>query len=273
MSRYSEGGYSPLDRTRGGTKVLRPLGVRVLTLGALVVLLAMIWRVNSAGYTAEPFGIMAARYTTYFLPTHSVFAMGTVLYIAITVATLVAVLPGDVTGEVLDRTGPWWILAGISNALWIIAFNGAQYGIALALMGVLLGALIQLNGRVRNRSGAPFLTTALVAWPLDAWLAWISAAFAANIFQYAKVTAWQGGPLGEAVWASGLMIFMAFLGTMLAWTRGMWVFAAVMAWILHSIGARHQGIPLIGMVSDASVVMALVGGAIGWWTFGAKSRR
>lgn len=272
MSRYSEGGYIPLDHGRA-SNLRRQLLLRAATLGALAVLLTTMWRVDASGYSAEPLGIIAARYTTYFLPTHTVFDLGTALYIAIATAALVSLMPGDVTGDVLDRVGPWWMVAGVSQALWIVAFGASQYGIALALMGALLGSLIQLNGRVRDQSGTPFLGTALVAWPLDAWLAWISAAFAANIFQYAKVTAWQGGVLGEAVWASGLMIGMAFLSTMLAWTRGMWVFAAVMAWILHSIGARHQGIPLIGMVSDASVLIALIGGAIGWWTYGARARR
>jgi hypothetical protein len=210
-------------------------------------------------------GLIANQYRSLFLPADYVFGIWSLIYLGLLILTIFQALPGDASTRSVRRTGPWWIIIGVLNVAWISTFSFSYFLGALAIMAVLLGALVVVFERVNGGEPRSMAEYWCVTVPTAIYLAWISVAIIANIFQYAHVVEWNGFGISESTYAVVMMIVATALGWLMSYARGAWVFPLVVAWALRGIGARYADLSAIAGPAAILVPAGIAGGLGLWW--------
>ena len=219
----------------------------------------------SGKLSGQSIGVIANNYRSLFLPANYVFGIWSLIYFGLFALTVFQALPGAASRRSVQRTGPWWIIIGVLNVAWISTFSFSYFLGALAIMAVLLVALILVFEHVNSgepRSAGEYWC---VTVPTGIYLAWISVAIIANIFQYAHVVSWSGFGIGESTYAVVMMIVATILGLVMSYSRGAWMFPLVVAWALRGIGARYADMSGIAGPAEILVPAGIVGGLGLWW--------
>lgn len=215
----------------------------------LVVLVAVLWANAMAGagtLSGESIGLIANRYTSFFLPANYVFGIWSLIYLALVGFTVHQVLPAKRSGPLPEAVGGWWIVNGVLNIAWVVLFSFSLFGPALAVMVALLASLIVLHVRLGRRSaGLTRADRVFAVGTFDLYLAWISVALIANTFQYVSFLGWGGWGVPGEVWSVAMMVAATALGGFMALGRGSWLFPLVVAWALWGIGVRFREVPLL----------------------------
>jgi hypothetical protein len=245
--------------------------MRFLNLVVFILVLAGNGLAASGKMSGDSIGTIANRYQSLFLPANYVFGIWSLIYVGLMVVTVFQALPGESSVRSVRRTGPWWIIVGALNVAWISTFSFSHFLGALAVMAVMLVALITLFERVTGGEPASAAEYWCVTVPTGIYLAWISVAIIANIFQYAHVVQWQGFGISESTYAVAMMIIATALGWAMSYARGAWVFPLVVAWALRGIGARFVDMPVIAGPAAILVPAGIVGGLGLWWVGRARA--
>lgn len=227
--------------------------------------------------SGDSIGKIANQYRSLFLPADYVFSIWSLIYLGLLVLTVFQSLPGEASRRSVRRTGPWWIIVGVLNVAWISTFSFSYFLGALFVMAALLVALILVFEKVNAEvyAGEPRSTAEYwcVTVPTGIYLAWISVAIIANIFQYAHVVNWNGFGISESTYAVAMMIVATVLGWAMSYARGAWVFPLVVAWALRGIGARYADLPAIAGPAAILVPAGIVGGLGLWWAGRSRTLR
>jgi len=240
-------------------------GWRIINVITLVVLLAANGAAGSGAMSGESIGVIANRYRSDFLPADHVFAIWSVIYLALTAFTIYQALPGAGAREAERRVGGWWLVSSALNIAWVTAFSFSHFGTAMLVMAALLVTLVVIAVRVQPiADGTSAAGRWCVAYPFAIYLAWISVAIIANTFQYAHVVGWGGFGIAESTWAVVMMAVATVLGLAMVSTRGLWLFPIVVAWALWGIGARFAGEPALHLPAQLLAALGLTGGAAAW---------
>lgn len=233
----------------------------------VLVLAVVLWANAMAGSGAlsgESIGVIANRYTSFFLPANYVFGIWSLIYLAVVAFVAYQALPGQRTGGAAERIGWWWAANGVLNIGWVVVFSFSLFGPAMVLMAALLATLVVIHRRVSDATEPLSLGDRIfVAWCFDLYFAWISVAIIANTFQYLTFLGWGGWPVGGETWSALMMAAaMGFAGYM-ALRRGAWIFPIVVAWAVFGIGDRFEDVPVILWSSyilvPAGAVLAVLG--------------
>lgn len=237
----------------------------------LIAVLALNGFAATGAMSGDSIGEIANRYRSLFLPADYVFGIWSVIYLGLIASAVYQALPTSGAARAVERLGPWWMITGALNVAWISLFSFGQFALALAVMLIFLVSLIVIGERVRR--GAPSLAEqALVIWPQDMYLAWISVAVIANSFQFAHAVQFGGFGIAESTWAVAMMLVATLLGVVMAWGRGNWLFPLVVAWALYGIAARYPDQPALAAGGRWLVPGGLIVGAAAWW-WGRMGRR
>jgi hypothetical protein len=238
----------------------------ILNALALVGVLVLNGMAGSGSLSGESIGVLANRYASYFLPAGYVFGIWSLIYLALTAFAGDQLLPGRRDAPVLERVGWGWIVNGVLNMAWVVLFSFGRFGAALVVMVLLLADLIVLHLRIADAPGPlGWRDRALVAWPFDLYLAWISVALIANTAQYLTYLEWGGWGIPGEVWSVLLMAVATAAGGFMALRRGTWIFPVVVAWAVWGIGARYADVALLRSGAIAFTAVSIVLAVAGLW--------
>ena len=170
-------------------------------------------------------------------------------------------------GHFLDRIGPFFLLNGLFNAAWIVAWHWMLVPLSLFLMLAILGTLLAMYLRLGvGVTPASAGERWLVRAPLSVYLGWITVATIANVTTLAVdlgAPAFGEGPAILTVVV--LLTALGLAGAMLATRRDV-AFALVVAWAFFGVWLKRYGAPDdgSGLVAGAALGgLLLVLGGVG----------
>lgn len=204
---------------------------------------------------------VAHKYDSLFAPADYAFIIWGLIFLmcAAFVVYQWVLLKNDSAGYI-QRTGLWFALSNIANALWVFCWINEWMAASMLVIFVLLCTLIQLTIELRlELDDVPVRAIVLVWWPIAVYLGWIVAATVACVASYLVSTGWDGFGLSAATWTIIMIIIALAVYLYLIKTRNLREAAAVGMWAFVAIAVRHWneygGIVATGLIAAAILFM------------------
>lgn len=224
-------------------------------------------------------GQVSALYPNLFVPDGFTFSIWSViytwllLYVVISSSWLLSSKATTAQRSAAAQLSPLFIISGIINVSWILAWHYLQVWLSLGLMLVLLTLLFLQFQRIQKASAT---ATASIRWllfaPFVIYFGWISVATIANSTALLVHVGWQGGPLEPAVWSAVMMNVAGILALLVGAGLRQPLYAAVVVWAMLGIyRAQQTATPWLGQVALVVAAVAALACIAGFWL--AKANR
>ncbi len=238
---------------------------RLLQLANLATLLLTIW-INyyaNTGHVGVSMKVISDRYLNLFTPAGYAFSIWGLIYVglvAFAVYQLLDIFTKKINTDFVFKIGGWFILANLANAAWVLAFTGNQVGLSVLIMIVLFIALLKIILNLdMEKWDAPFVTIALIWWPMSAYFGWINVAFIANVSTWLTALGWGGAPFSATLWAVLMLITAAVIFITMIWKRNMREYATAGVWGIVAIGVKNtHSNDLVAYTAFAVAVLILI---------------
>ncbi|HKK39590.1 MAG TPA: hypothetical protein VJ949_09250 [Cryomorphaceae bacterium] len=241
---------------------------KVLSIVNAVVLILIIgWNYysNTGAINGETVGSLSDKYSSLFEPADYAFAIWGLIYLSLAAQAIYFIyLAFTEKGNFgcVSQATPGLIVANLANGAWLWFWLNEYILISAILLILVLIALIATVSRLdMEKWDAPVKFMALVWWPVDLYVGWISVAVIANVAAYLNFIGFS--PLfSEEIWTVLLIGITVLLSAFLIFSRNMREFAAVAIWALVAIAVRHwMEIPLIGISAAVGAIVLAVASA------------
>jgi hypothetical protein len=235
---------------------------KVLSVINATVLFALIflnYYSNTGVINGETVESLSDTYSSLFVPADYAFAIWGLIYLGLVASATYFVFLAfrdAENSECVSQAAPTLIVANLANGAWLWFWLNEQILISVVMLILVLIVLIITVIRLNmEKWDAPVKFMALVWWPIDFYIGWISVAVIANVAAYLNSVGFSPF-FSEEVWTVILIVLAVLLGVFMIFNRNMREFAAVVIWALIAIAVRHwMEIPLIGI---SAVVGAIV---------------
>jgi hypothetical protein len=231
------------------------------------MLALVLWANAMAGagtISGESIGLIANRHASYFLPADYVFGIWGLIYLSLIVFVVYQALPARRASPTMDRIGWAWMVSGLLNVAWVVAFSFSRFGAALLIMVGLLASLVWIHERIGvDRVDLGRGDRLFIAYPFTLYLAWICVALIANTAQLLTYLEWDGLGISGPMWSAIMMAVTATLAAFVVFLRGSWIFPFVMWWAFIGIANRFGDILLIVSTAYAATVLGFVAMVLG----------
>jgi len=185
-------------------------------------------------------------YPNYFVPAGFTFSIWGIIYLLLIAFMLYQAyqyFKKDMdTMENILAIGPWFLISGLANAAWIIAWHYEFIVLSLMIMILLLSSLIKINHELNIGRPHTMKDNVLVLLPFSVYLGWISVATIANVTTLLVSFGWQGGGISSYFWAIILMVVATLLGILMIFRKQDIAFALVIIWALYGIYSKQVAI-------------------------------
>ncbi len=211
---------------------------------------------------------VAHKYDTLFAPADYAFIIWAVIFLLCTGFVIYGwVLLKNDPKQYIQRTGIWFIISNIANALWVICWVHELLALCVVLIFVLLFTLIQLTLNLRlELDDEPVRTIFFVWWPIAVYLGWIIAASVACVASYLVSSNWHGLGVTPATWTIIMIIVALLIYIFLNQKRNMRESAGVGIWTCIAIAVRHWESDT-GIVSTAIAASIILFALTGWHAY------
>jgi hypothetical protein len=231
----------------------------VLNAGALVV--ALVFNGLAAGMPLNGMdtGELSDLYPNLFVPIGLTFSIWGLIYLGLLGFVAYGfVRIGDDQPSAVEAIGPWFVVNGLANASWIVAWHWMQVPLSVAIMGVILASLLMMYVRLGiGRRPTSLAETVFVRAPISLYLGWITVATIANVTTLAVDLGAPGFGTVPALLTIGVMAVAVAITAVVLWTRRDVIYALVVMWAFVGIGLKRWG-----AVDDGSMWVA-VGSTVG----------
>lgn len=187
-------------------------------------------------------GSVSDQYENLFTPAGYAFSIWGLIFIALLAYSIYQIhcAFSDADSEIVDRTGPWFILANLANTAWVVAWLYEETWLSVILMFVILFSLIMIIWRTKMELwDAPLKVIAFAWWPICFYAGWITVAAIANVAAYLTKIGWKGWILSEEVWTIIMLAVAVIINLLIVYRRNMREFALIGVWGLVAIYVRH----------------------------------
>jgi hypothetical protein len=209
------------------------------------VMLFINYASNAHVFAGATVADVAHKYDILFAPADYAFIIWAVIFLLCAGFIVYEwVLLKDDRKQYIQRTGIWFMISNIANALWIYCWVNEWLGSSVVVISILLISLIMLTINLRlELDDEPVLIIFFVWWPISFYLGWIMVATIACIASWLVSIQWNGFGILPDVW-SIIMIVIAFLVYVFlnqarnmreTVTVGIWAFVAIAVhqWNMH----------------------------------------
>lgn len=218
-------------------------------------------------------GQVSALYPNLFVPDGFTFSIWSVIYLWLLLFVIVSTFgllsskASPTQREAAALLSPLFIISGLVNVCWILAWHYLQVALSLLLMLALLALLLLQFQRIQKATPT---ATASIRWllfaPFVIYFGWISVATIANTTALLVHVGWQGSPLGPAIWSAVMMsvagVLAIFVGSILRQP----LYAAVVVWAMLGIyRAQQTTTPWLGQVALVVAAVAALACIAGFW--------
>ncbi len=202
-------------------------------------------------------GEISDMFDVFFVPAGYVFAIWGVIYLLLFIFLIYQLLPSQKDSTILAEIGPYFLLANLSNAAWLVLFHYLQHTFTIIAMLMLLISLMAIYIRLRAKilEGKDRF---LVQLPFSVYLGWVSVATIANATQFLYHVGWDGFGLTGEIWLVIVLIVAVLISWLMSRKFKDLAYALVLVWAFIGIGVRFTGNALVAYSSYAAAGLVLV---------------
>lgn len=241
-----------------------PILLQFLNIFVLVLVLVM----NTAAVTLPLNGISTEEISdalpSYFTPAGYTFAIWSLIYTALIAFAIYQARPIERKRPFLPKIGWLFIVNGIFNSAWIVAWHYGYYTLSVGIMLVILATLIAIYLRLNIGHPDTSLTwqdKLFYQVPFSLYLGWITVATIANIASVVNYLGWNGFGIAEPTWAMIMIGVAVIVVALLLINRRNLAYAGVLVWALFGIraSAAEAGEATLALVAvvAASIIIGL----------------
>lgn len=191
-------------------------------------------------------GEISDMFDIYFVPAGYVFSIWGLIYLGLLAFVIYQALPINRDNQRLAKIDGWFSLSNIANALWLVSFHYLQFGIAMALMLVLLISLIMIFLRLGiGREKVSGASLWLVNVPISIYLGWITVATIANATQLLYLKGWNGFGIAPEFWLVVMLAAAVAISGLVSFTRRNIAHALVLNWAFVGIAVKFPENPTV----------------------------
>jgi hypothetical protein len=218
---------------------------------------------NALPLNGQTTAAVSDSFPVYFVPAGYVFAIWSVIYLALIGYTIYQALPGQRTNPAQRRIGWLYILSCAANSIWIFFWHYELFPLTVLAMLTVLGSLLVIYVRLAQRP-TPISTAErwLLHVPFSIYLGWITVATIANVTDLLYYLGWRDTGTGGQLWAVALLAVGTLIAAFIAYTRRDVAYLLVLVWAFIGIMVSQADTPLVAgaaAVAAALVALALVG--------------
>ena len=215
----------------------------VLNLLSVILMIIVSYYSQAIRLNNNTIGGVSEYYENLFTPAGYAFSIWGLIYVALLIYCyfqLNRVFVSEKSVEFIHQTGPWFILANIANAAWVVAWLYENTLLSVILMFIILACLIKiiLNTNM-ERWDAPPKIIAFTWWPICFYAGWITVATIANVAAHLTNIGWRRWALSEQQWTIIMLVVTVIINFLIVYRRNMREFALVGIWALVAIYVRQ----------------------------------
>jgi hypothetical protein len=202
-------------------------------------------------------GDVAHKYDTLFAPADYAFLIWPVIYLlCICFVIYEWVLLKNDPKQYIKRTGIWFTVSNIANALWCYCWVHEWLGWSVIIILIQLLSLMILVVHLRlELDDEPVRTIFFVWWPICFYIGWIITATVACIASWLVFINWNGFGISANIWTIIMIIIACLIYVWLTQKRNMREAATVGIWAFMAIAIRqwdvHKDIALTAIIASA----------------------
>lgn len=229
---------------------------------SVLVAIVMSYYSQTGAFNGNTMATVSAKYNSLFTPAAYAFAIWGVIYLALLAYSgfqVFTAFRNEKEGGFIKDTGPWFLIANLANAAWVVAWLYEYTGLSVIIMFLILFSLIRIILQTRMELwDAPLQILAFVWWPICLYSGWITVATIANVSAYLVKIDWHVVFFNEIQWTMLMIIVAAVINIAIIYMRNMREFAAVGIWALVAIYFRQYGVhPVIAYTALVAAVIIL----------------
>ena len=230
----------------------------------LALMLFINYASNSGVFSSVSVGDISHKYDTLFAPAGYAFTIWGVIFLLLIIFVVFqwTSLKNESHTEYVQRTGAWFTISNLANALWVYCWLNEKLGWSVVVILVLLASLITLTYKLRlELDDKPVRVILFVWWPIVVYLGWIMVATIACIAAWLVSLGWNGGPLTQQTWTIIMILIATLIYLYLVKTRNLREAAAVGIWAFIAIAIRQWGanfsIALVALLCSFVLLIAI----------------
>lgn len=229
---------------------------------SVVLFIMLTYYTQSIQLNDNTIGSLSSEYRNLFTPAGYAFSIWGLIFFALLAYCFFQfrrAFFSSKESEFITQTGPWFIIANLANAAWVVVWLYELTGLSVILMFIVLFSLVQIIRRTgMERWDAPASIVIFSWWPICLYAGWITVASMANTSAFFAKDDWNGGIFNEAQWTIIMLIAAIVINALVIYRRNMREFAAVGVWAIFAVFIRHQDKhPAIGYTALAGAVLLL----------------
>lgn len=215
----------------------------VLNLLSVILMITVSYYSQAIRLNNNTIGGVSEHYENLFTPAGYAFSIWGLIYLALLVYCffqLNRVFVSEKDAGFVKKTGPWFIIANVSNAAWVVAWLFEDTLLSVILMFIILASLLKIIFNTNmERWDAPPKIIAFTWWPICFYAGWITVAAIANVSAHLTSIGWRRWSFSEQQWTILLLVFTVIINLLITYRRNMREFALIGAWALVAIYVRH----------------------------------
>ena len=210
----------------------------------LAVVLFVNYASNAYLFNETTVAGVSHKYDTVFAPAGYAFIIwGIIFLLCICFIIYQWVLLKNDKKQYIYRTGLWFAISNIANALWVYCWVNEWLGLSVVLILILLLSLIILTLRLRlELDDEPVRTIFFVWWPIAIYLGWIMVATIACIASWLVYIQWNGFGIADTIWCIIMIAAALLLYIILLQKRNLRESAFVGIWSFIAIAVRQWNV-------------------------------
>jgi len=216
----------------------------VLNFLSVILVIAVNYFAQAGRFNNNTIASLSREYDNLFTPAGYAFSIWGIIFISLLFYTgfqLYKAFSSYFDSGIILKTGYWFIIANLANALWVIVWLYEYTFISVIVMFVILGSLLKIVINTNmERWDAPLKTIAFTWWPICLYAGWIAVASIANVAAYLSKIGWDGWIFSESQWTVIMIGIAVIVNSLMIYKRNMREFALVGVWALIAIYVRHE---------------------------------
>ena len=209
-------------------------------------------------------GELSDAYPNLFVPIGLTFSIWALIYLLLGIFIFMQVktfFTKENGPTYVDKIGWLFVINGIANMLWIVAWHYQYVILSFVIMLVILGSLMAIYTRL-NMSNS--VLSSSEKWtaklPFSVYLGWISIATIANATTVLVDNNWSGFGISEEIWTVIMIGIGTLLGLFFLLKKRDWAYAAVIVWAFFGIYLKRSAAePVYTSITTTTLIcMALL---------------
>ena len=207
-------------------------------------------------------GDVSHKYNTLIAPADYAFIIWGIIYLlCIGFVIYQWVLLKDDSKNYIKRTGIWFAVSNIANALWCYCWVHEWLGWSVLIILIQLFSLLILVVHLRlELDDEPVRTIFFIWWPICFYVGWMITATVACIASWLVYINWNGFGISADVWTIIMIVIACLIYIYLNQKRNMREAASVGIWAFIAIAIRqwslHKDIALTAII--ASIILLVL---------------